>query len=156
MGSSHVAFFAISMILVSSIAMATDHVVGDDKGWTVDFNYTQWTQDKVFHVGDNLVFNYDNAKHNVFKVSGASFKDCTLPPANEALSTGKDIIPLTTEGRKWYLCGKADHCIARQMKFVINVEAQAAPAPSSAAYSVLSSVFGVTVIIMSLITTIFA
>jgi len=34
--------------------MATDYVVGDDKGWTLDFNYTVWAQDKVFRVGDNL------------------------------------------------------------------------------------------------------
>ncbi|XP_057458317.1 blue copper protein 1a-like [Lotus japonicus] len=155
MGSARIAFFAMSMILVSSVAMATDHIVGDDKGWTVNFNYTQWAQDKVFRVGDNLVFNYDNAKHNVFKVSGASFKDCTIPPANEALTTGKDVIPLTTEGRKWYICGKADHCIARQMKFVINVEAQAAPAPS-AAHSMVSSVLGVIMSAMVVITAFFA
>lgn len=52
--SSRVVFFATSMVLLSSIALATDHIVGDDNGWTVDFNYTQWTQDKVFRVGDNL------------------------------------------------------------------------------------------------------
>lgn len=54
MALHRVTFIAISMVLLSSIAMATDHIVGDDKGWTVDFNYTQWAQDKVFRVGDNL------------------------------------------------------------------------------------------------------
>lgn len=54
MASARVAFLAFSMVLLSSVAMATDHIVGDDKGWTVDFNYTQWAQDKVFRVGDNL------------------------------------------------------------------------------------------------------
>lgn len=50
----YAAFFAVSMILVSSVAMATDHIVGDDDGWTLDFDYTQWAQDRVFRVGDNL------------------------------------------------------------------------------------------------------
>jgi hypothetical protein len=54
MASSRVVFFAISMVLLSSVSIATDHIVGDDKGWTVDFNYTQWAQKMVFHVGDNL------------------------------------------------------------------------------------------------------
>lgn len=54
MALNRVAILAISMVLLSSVAMAADHIVGDDKGWTVDFNYTQWTQDKVFRVGDNL------------------------------------------------------------------------------------------------------
>lgn len=54
MTSSRVIFLAISMVLLSSIALAVDHIVGDEKGWTVDFNYTQWAQDKVFNVGDNL------------------------------------------------------------------------------------------------------
>ncbi|WJX83051.1 hypothetical protein P8452_65743 [Trifolium repens] len=94
MASSRVVVFAFSMVLLSSVSMATDHIVGDDKGWTVDFNYTQWAQEMVFLVGDNLVFNYDPSRHNVFKVNGTQFQSCTFPPANEALSTGKDIIPL--------------------------------------------------------------
>ncbi|XP_004493193.1 blue copper protein 1a-like [Cicer arietinum] len=145
MTSSRVIFLAISMVLLSSIALAVDHIVGDEKGWTVDFNYTQWAQDKVFNVGDNLVFNYDNSKHNVFKVNGTLFKNCIFPQENEALSTGKDIIQLKTEGNKWYVCGKANHCAARQMKLVINVLAEGAPSPSSSSHYeyAVSSIFGV-------------
>jgi hypothetical protein len=55
MASSRVILIlAISMVLLSSIALATDHIVGEDKGWTVDINYTQWTSETVFRVGDNL------------------------------------------------------------------------------------------------------
>ena len=55
MASSRVVLMlSISMVLLSSVAIATDHIVGDDKGWTVNFDYTQWAQDKVFRVGDNL------------------------------------------------------------------------------------------------------
>jgi hypothetical protein len=66
MAPSHLAFIAISMVLFSSLAMAADHIVGDDKGWTINFNYTQWAQDKVFRVGDNLgtnVFFYSLVYH---------------------------------------------------------------------------------------------
>ncbi|XP_058748235.1 blue copper protein 1a-like [Vicia villosa] len=155
MTCSNVMYFAICMVLFSSVAMAVDHIVGDEKGWTVDFNYTQWAQDKVFRVGDNLVFNYDNSKHNVFKVNGALFQNCDFPPQNEALSTGKDVIQLKTDGRKWYICGKANHCAARQMKLVINVLEEGAPSPSSSAHSLASTVFGVLMLAMIAITAIF-
>ncbi|CAL5207444.1 unnamed protein product [Lathyrus oleraceus] len=156
MTSSSFIYFGISMILFSSIAMAADHIVGDEKGWTVDFNYIQWAQDKVFRVGDNLVFNYDNSKHNVFKVNGTLFQNCAFPPQNEALSTGKDIIQLKTDGKKWYICGKANHCAARQMKLVINVLEEGAPSPSSSAHSLVSTIFGVLIPVATLaITAIF-
>ncbi|CAK8571341.1 unnamed protein product [Lathyrus sativus] len=155
MASSSLIYFGISMILFSSIAMAADHIVGDEKGWTVDFNYTQWAQDKVFRVGDNLVFNYDSSKHNVFKVNGTLFQNCVFPPQNEALTSGKDIIQLKTDGKKWYICGKANHCAARQMKLVINVLEEGAPSPSSSGHSLVSTIFGVFILASLAITAIF-
>ena len=92
-------------------------------------------------------------------MNGTLFQSCSFPPKNEALSTGKDIIQLRTEGRKWYVCGIADHCSARQMKFVITVLAEGAPAPSpppsSDAHSVVSAVFGVVIVTMVAIVVIF-
>jgi hypothetical protein len=99
------------------------------------------------------VFNYDNSKHNVFKVNGTLFKSCTFPSENEALSTGKDVISLKSDGNKWYVCGKANHCAARQMKLVINVLAEGAP--SSSAHSFVSSIIGVVLIATFAIATIF-
>lgn len=101
------------------------------------------------------MFNYDNTKHNVFKVDGKLFQSCTFPSENEALSTGKDVIQLKTEGRKWYVCGKANHCAARQMKLVINVLEEGAPSPSSSAHSIVSSIFGVIMVATIAIATIF-
>ena len=34
--------------------MATEFTVGDDSGWTINFDYNAWAKDKVFRVGDNL------------------------------------------------------------------------------------------------------
>ncbi|KAK2362613.1 blue copper protein 1a [Trifolium repens] len=150
---------SISMVLLFSVSMATDHIVGDYQAWSVATNYTQWAQERVFLVGDNLVFIYDSTRHNVFKVNGTQFQNCTFPPANEALSTGKDIIQLETEGRKWYVCGIANHCSAHHMKLVITVLERApspSPPPSSVAHSVISSVFGVVMATMVAIGVIFA
>lgn len=35
-------------LLLPSIALATQHVAGDDKGWTINVNYTEWAAGKVF------------------------------------------------------------------------------------------------------------
>lgn len=48
-----VIILAIIAILVPSIS-AVEYVVGDDKGWTNNFDYQAWAQGKEFHVGDKL------------------------------------------------------------------------------------------------------
>ncbi|KAL6327979.1 hypothetical protein AAG906_031323 [Vitis piasezkii] len=66
------------------------------------------------------VFKYMVGLHNVFKVNGTVFTNCTIPPANEAFTTGNDEITLATPGRKWYICGLA----------ITVVEEWASPAPA--------------------------
>ncbi|XAR69856.1 hypothetical protein NMG60_11001599, partial [Bertholletia excelsa] len=83
-------------------------------------------QDKVFHVGDVLVFNYTKNKHNVITVNGTAFKNCTIPP-NGAHNTSLDRIKLQAPGKKWYICGIADHCAEHGMKLVIDVQGAAPP-----------------------------
>lgn len=50
----HVAVAAAILITLPGIAYATDYIVGDDLGWTVGFDYSQWAKDKKFSVGDTL------------------------------------------------------------------------------------------------------
>ncbi|KAB2622579.1 hypothetical protein D8674_024761 [Pyrus ussuriensis x Pyrus communis] len=69
---------AILAIFAPSI-LATDYVAGDDKGWTINFDYQAWARGKMFFVGDNLVFNYPKGAHNVFKVNGTGFQECSAP-----------------------------------------------------------------------------
>ncbi|KAI4348474.1 hypothetical protein L6164_009195 [Bauhinia variegata] len=47
MASVGVAFLAISMVLLSSVAIAVDHIVGDENGWTLEFNYRKWAFSKL-------------------------------------------------------------------------------------------------------------
>ena len=54
-----------------------------------------------------------------------------MPPANEALTTGNDVITLAIPGRKWYICGVNDHCANYGQKLAITVlEELASPAPA--------------------------
>ncbi|KAL1827519.1 hypothetical protein ACET3Z_005931 [Daucus carota] len=104
-----------------SVVSAKDFMVGDNKGWTINFDYQAWAQDKEFYVGDKLVFRYPVGLHNVFKVNGTGFQNCIKPALSEALITGNDTIVLATPGRKWYICGVGQHCAAGGQKLLIVV-----------------------------------
>ncbi|XP_047309587.1 blue copper protein 1b-like [Impatiens glandulifera] len=117
-------FFAIVIslaILFPITIIGTDFVVGDSSGWTVNYNYTAWAQGKKFYVGDKLVFNYPKGSHNVFKVNGTAFANCTKPSLDLAMTSGNDVITLAAEGKKWYICGVANHCSELNQKLVIDV-----------------------------------
>ncbi|KAL0329665.1 UNVERIFIED_CONTAM: Lamin-like protein [Sesamum radiatum] len=115
-------FLIVGIILAVSAdqALATDYVVGDVGGWELGVNYTAWASGKNFLVGDTIAFNYTPGVHNVVKVNGSEFQQCVASNASNALTSGNDVITLATPGRKWYICGVADHC-SRGMKLVINV-----------------------------------
>ncbi|CAK7341491.1 unnamed protein product [Dovyalis caffra] len=130
MASNQFIAFALVTIILPTLAVATEHIVGDDKGWTVNFNYTAWASGKVFQVGDTLVFNYQ-PPHNLFKVDGDGFKNCV--PSGEPTISGHDIITLKSPGKKWYICGIGNHCSELGQKLVINVVGSEAPAPTPAA-----------------------
>lgn len=49
-----VALITMVVILLPTIAMATEFIVGDANGWKPNFDYQAWAKDKVFHVGDTL------------------------------------------------------------------------------------------------------
>ncbi|KAI3724537.1 hypothetical protein L2E82_36318 [Cichorium intybus] len=120
--------------MVAAIATSVsskEFIVGDDKGWTLNFDYQAWAYGKEFVVGDKLVFRYPPGKHNVFRVNGTVFQQCMIPPANEGLTSGYDVITLATPGRKWYICGVGKHCETGGMKLFINVLPYSKPpAPS--------------------------
>lgn len=73
------------------------------------------------------VFNYTPGFHNVIPVNGAEFKECNVTQSPRNFTSGHDVVPLKTAGRKWYLCGVADHCSQGQ-KFAITVLTTPAPA----------------------------
>lgn len=54
MASNLLATLSIVLIVLPTVAMATEYIVGDQAGWTVNFDYQAWAKDKVFRVGDKL------------------------------------------------------------------------------------------------------
>jgi hypothetical protein len=54
MASSQLFFIIAIIAVVAPSILATDFIVGDDKGWTINVDYQAWALGKLFYVGDNL------------------------------------------------------------------------------------------------------
>ncbi|PIN18280.1 hypothetical protein CDL12_09050 [Handroanthus impetiginosus] len=122
--------FRVGDTLSIAPALATDYIIGDNAFWTLGVNYTVWTEGKDFRVGDTLMFMYKPGSHNVLSVNGDDFEKCTSSNVSAVpLMSGHDVIPLTSPGKKWYICDIGDHC-SRGMKLVITVSAAEGPIPS--------------------------
>ncbi|KAI4985393.1 hypothetical protein ZWY2020_018023 [Hordeum vulgare] len=119
---------AAALAFLPGLAVGTEHMVGDDKGWTLNFNYTAWADTKQFVVGDTLVFKYNSAAHNVMEVGGPDFLSCTQPPNAVVWATGEDRVTLDKAGRKWFFCAVGQHC-QNGMKLKITILETAAPTP---------------------------
>ncbi|KAL8095075.1 blue copper protein 1b-like [Apium graveolens] len=141
--ASYNLFILLAIASVTATMASTEFWVGDSSGWTIKYDYQAWAADKVFRVGDTLVFNYTQGAHNVFKVNGAGFANCTKPTSNDAvLTSGHDVVTLSSTGKKWYICGVKTHCSEFNQKLVINVEEAVeapAPTPTSSANGVFAS-----------------
>ncbi|CAH2080117.1 unnamed protein product [Thlaspi arvense] len=90
--------------------------VGDSKEWRVpeesDF-YFKWSEEKQFHVGDNLVFYYDNEVNDVLEISGdLEFISCDPTSPVSVHNTGQDLIRLTKPGIHYFISSKTGHCEA--------------------------------------------
>ncbi|KAF6169896.1 hypothetical protein GIB67_034288 [Kingdonia uniflora] len=123
-------------ILLPVRALAKEILVGDDSGWTINFDYQTWAAGKEFYVGDKLIFQYPIGVHNVLKVNGADFQTCTSPVEVMPLTTGMDVITLSAPGKKWYICDVGTHCEVGGQKLFITVLPElsaSAPAPQALA-----------------------
>ncbi|KAK4261145.1 hypothetical protein QN277_004187 [Acacia crassicarpa] len=107
----------LSTVLSPSIAMANKvYVVGDEQGWRGGVDYQAWAANKIFFVGDILVFRYVLGKDHVYQVDGPSFHNCS-GLVSRVMSSGNDFIRLAAPGRQWFF---GDHCYDGQ-KLVITV-----------------------------------
>ena len=115
-------------------AHGASYTVGAPAGsWDLRTNYTLWASGVTFRVGDQLVFKYPRAAHNVLEVSRADHDACSSASPLNAFSTGDDVVPLPAGGvTRYFICGVPGHC-DNGMKLAVRVQAGApgfAAAPS--------------------------
>ncbi|CAA0840755.1 Cupredoxin superfamily protein [Striga hermonthica] len=116
-----VSLMMILMVCLSRLGAAAVYTVGDSTGWASGADYTTWTSDKAFAVGDTLVFNYSPG-HTVDEVSQADFQSCTTGNSITTDSSGATKITLKTAGTHYFICAIPGHC-AGGMRLAVPVAA---------------------------------
>ncbi|KAJ7974357.1 lamin-like protein, partial [Quillaja saponaria] len=111
-----------TVLLMLPEASATRYIVGANKGWTTNVNYTIWAKDKHFYNGDWLFFVYDRHQMNVLEVSKTDYETCSAdhPLHNWTTGAGRDVAPLNVTRHHYFISGKG-FCYGG-MKLAIPVE----------------------------------
>ncbi|VVB08954.1 unnamed protein product [Arabis nemorensis] len=91
--------------------------VGDSKGWSgvYDSDYlNKWSEEKQFHVGDSLFFQYATDEANqVLEISGhLEFESCDPTSPVAVHKTGHDLIRLTKPGVHYFISSDSGQCEA--------------------------------------------
>ena len=123
------------MVLVGMASAATYNVGEPGGAWDLTTNYTNWVAQKRFHPGDQIVFKYSAQRHDVVEVNKAGYDSCSTSTSIATHTTGNDVIPLTSTGTRYFICGFPGHCTTTgtgNMKIQIDVvqaDSSSAPAP---------------------------
>ncbi|KAM0911928.1 hypothetical protein ACQ4PT_013120 [Festuca glaucescens] len=119
---------------VLGTALGASYTVGAPRGsWDTQTNYFQWASNLKFRAGDQVLFRYSRAAHNVVEVSRADYDACSASSPIASFQTGNDIVPLTAAGSRYFICGVPGHCDG-SMKVRIDIEEATpggAPSPVS-------------------------
>ncbi|XP_077242164.1 uclacyanin 1-like [Tasmannia lanceolata] len=120
---------AIMAVLVE-LAMGANIIVGaPNGGWDLTTNLETWASSKKFSVGDNLIFQYSAVQHNVLEVTKAAYDSCTTSNPLQSHTGGNTDIPLSSHGKRYFICGVPGHCQAG-MKLEVDTVASSSPAPT--------------------------
>ncbi|XVF21770.1 hypothetical protein REPUB_Repub12eG0118600 [Reevesia pubescens] len=104
------------MLRLLGVTLGAVYKVGDSAGWTImgNIDYSQWASTKSFHVGDSILFEYNNQFHSVMQVNLKDFQSCDVTSAIASYNSGSDSITLDRPGHYYFLCGVPGHCQAGQ------------------------------------------
>ncbi|KAL3714790.1 hypothetical protein ACJRO7_006658 [Eucalyptus globulus] len=118
--------------LLLDLAVATNYVVGGlNGGWDTNTDQATWASSQTFLVGDNLIFQYSPG-HDVSEVTKADYDSCQATSAIQTYTSGSTVIPLTSPGKRYFICSSPGHCAAG-MKLQINtLTTSSAPSQSPA------------------------
>ncbi|AES73093.1 blue copper protein [Medicago truncatula] len=119
-------FLAINMALPT---LATFYTVGDSLGWQIGVEYSKWTSEKTFVVGDSLVFLY-GAIHTVDEVAASDYISCTTGNPISSDNSGETTIALKTAGTHYFISATFGDC-SSGMRLAVKVEAGSASIATS-------------------------
>ncbi|CAO2820566.1 unnamed protein product [Amaranthus hypochondriacus] len=123
-------FSALVMVMVPQV-FGKRYIVGGNKGWSPNVNYTVWASDKHFYFGDWLFFVYDRNQNNVLEVNKTNYENCNTdhPLKNWTTGAGRDVVPLNETRHRYFVSG-GGFCFGG-MKLSVRTE-KPPPPPKSA------------------------
>ncbi|GLT96559.1 hypothetical protein SLE2022_141710 [Rubroshorea leprosula] len=115
--------------LLMQLAVATNYTVGGPSGgWDTSSDLQTWASSQTFSAGDNLIFQY-TPNHDVLEVTKSDYNNCQSSNALQSYNDGNTIIPLTSVGKRYFICGTIGHCL-QGMKVEIDTLATSSLSPS--------------------------
>ncbi|XP_002966681.2 lamin-like protein [Selaginella moellendorffii] len=112
----------VAFAILGAAARGTDYYVGD---WTNGVNFTQWSQGRVFHAGDLLIFTVSTSD-TILRVSQSVYNNCEwdlrfpkIFPAPWKTTWNETVVPWV--GENYYVSSVQDNCKTGK-KFMLSVQ----------------------------------
>ncbi|KAG7984453.1 hypothetical protein I3843_04G161700 [Carya illinoinensis] len=131
----------IVVVALVKTANADTYSVGDELEWNIpplgSIAYETWAREKVFEVGDNIVFNW-NGTHDVAEVTKENYDSCNDTGTIDLRQTSPANFTLSSNSTRYFICTISNHCELGQ-KVTVRIGDQWSSA-SSLAVGTLSAV----------------
>ncbi|PIA57771.1 hypothetical protein AQUCO_00600476v1 [Aquilegia coerulea] len=123
----------VTISMMQSVSGVVLHKLGGNRyqGWKSNYNYTQWSMNEHFIVGDWLYFGYERNLFNVLQVSQTAYENCITenPIKNVTGGAGRDVFQLVAPITYYFTSSGGNYC-QNGMKVAIPV-VNAPPTPST-------------------------
>ncbi|XP_008230821.1 PREDICTED: lamin-like protein [Prunus mume] len=125
---------AITVGWLMTSANGVLHKVGGAQGWNQNVNYTEWSANENFYVGEWLLFNFDKRYYNVLEVNKSSFDSCNDQGFMKNITRGGRDVYQLTEDRPYYFLSGGGYCFhgMRLALVALQDQQQLPPAPALA------------------------
>jgi len=130
MAAGAILMAAIAAALCMQCTYAVQLDVGDRVGWDPSADLKTWASTKHFSTGDSLVFKYSQI-HSLVEVNKAGYDSCSPAAPIKSYTDGNTAILLSSEGKRYFICGTPGHCNAG-MKLEVDTQLARATVPSLA------------------------
>ncbi|XP_031473403.1 mavicyanin-like [Nymphaea colorata] len=111
MAAIKISVAVVIMAVLINMGECTNHTVGAPTGnWDMSTSLQAWASFQAFHPGDTLIFRYVAIVHDVVEVPKSDFDACQVTNPLSSHNDGDTAIPLTTIGKRYFICGVPGHC----------------------------------------------
>ncbi|KAF5184162.1 Lamin-like protein [Thalictrum thalictroides] len=136
-GKRRVVMVMVVMLVTISMMQSVSgvlHKLGGNRyqGWRSNYNYTQWSMNEHFIVGDWLYFGYERSLFNVLQVNQSGYENCITenPIKNVTGGAGRDVFQLLRPITYYFTTSEGTYCQNGMKVAIPVVNAPPTPTPS--------------------------